>query len=166
MSARSERRALYHEHDDNYDPCVSVDVNEYLIDSWPGLTKKQRQSIWTIAQEDDDFDYDPIYDQIDDIIYELAQTDPSIELPEATEEVDTVIEIDVMSYLDDNWPALTAEQKVAINQSIMTDYSNDELDLDGTYDELDTYVVEYAESTDNTIDISSLDETEDKDESE
>ena len=44
MGRVSERRALYYENDPDYDPFVGVDVNEYLIQNYEGLTLKQRQS--------------------------------------------------------------------------------------------------------------------------
>ena len=51
--ANKERRRLYYANDDNFDPLITVDVNEYLIDEWPGLTQKQRRSVWTLAQDDE-----------------------------------------------------------------------------------------------------------------
>ena len=46
MSAASERRALLLEADDSYDPFLTIDVNEYLIEEFPTLTAKHRQSVW------------------------------------------------------------------------------------------------------------------------
>lgn len=40
MSAASERRALLLEANDDYDPFLTVDVNEYLIEHYPTLTAK------------------------------------------------------------------------------------------------------------------------------
>ena len=65
MGRKSERRALYYEDDPDYDPFVGVDVNEYLIENYEGLTLKQRKAIWTLCQNDEDFNYDPIYEEID-----------------------------------------------------------------------------------------------------
>lgn len=162
MGGKSERRSLFYANDDNFDPTLVVDVNEYLIDEWPGLTLKQRRSVWTIAQGNDDFDYDPIYNQIDEIIYEMAETDSTIELPpeddDDTESEEPILELDVEAFLEDNWPNLTEDQSAAIVEIIMSDYDEDELNFDGLYEVLDSYVVKYAKTTDSSIDLSQLDE--------
>ena len=113
------RRNLYYEADQEYDPNLTVDVNEYLIDNWPQLSLKQRTSVWTIAQGDEEFDYDSLYEQLDDIVYELAETDKTIELPpeddeddeDEDEDDDPTIYVNVLDYLEDNWPDLTEDQK-------------------------------------------------------
>ena len=71
MGRASERRALLYESDPDFNPLLIVDVNEYLIENFPQLNLKQRKAIWTKCQADDEFDYDPIYDQIDWWIGEL-----------------------------------------------------------------------------------------------
>ena len=65
MGRSSERRALYYEDDPDYNPFVGVDVNEYLIEHHKTLTLKQRRSVWTLCQQDEDFNFDPIYEEID-----------------------------------------------------------------------------------------------------
>ena len=65
MGRSAERRALYYEDDPDYNPFVGVDVNEYLIENHKSLTLKQRRSVWTLCQQDEDFNYDPIYEEID-----------------------------------------------------------------------------------------------------
>ena len=65
MGRISERRALYYESDPNYDPFVGVDVNEYLIETYPQMTLKQRRSVWHLCQTDGDFNFDPVYEEID-----------------------------------------------------------------------------------------------------
>ena len=65
MGRSAERRALYYEDDPDYNPFVGVDVNEYLIEHHKTLTLKQRRSVWTLCQQDEDFNYDPIYEEID-----------------------------------------------------------------------------------------------------
>ena len=64
MGRWTERRALYHEDDDSYDPYLSLDVNEYLIANFPVLSLKQRRSVWTMAQNDEDFDWSSIEEQV------------------------------------------------------------------------------------------------------
>ena len=34
MGAKSERRSLYYEDNDEFDPTITVDVNEYLIEEY------------------------------------------------------------------------------------------------------------------------------------
>ena len=80
MGRVSERRALYYEDDPDFNPYLTVDVNEYLIAEWPKLTAKQRKAVWSRCQSDEDFDYDPIYEQIDQMILTLSETDSTIDL--------------------------------------------------------------------------------------
>ena len=65
MGRKSERRALYYEDDPDYDPFVGIDVNEYLIAEYPQMTLKQRRSVWRLCQSDGDFNFDPVYEEID-----------------------------------------------------------------------------------------------------
>ena len=65
MGRMSERRALYYEDDPDYNPFVGVDVNEYLIEEYPHMTLKQRRAVWRLAQEDGDFNFDAVYEEID-----------------------------------------------------------------------------------------------------
>ena len=76
MGRKSERRALYYQDDPDYDPFIGVDVNEYLIQNYEGLTLKQRKAIWTLCQNDEDFNYEPIYEEIDAwVAYVLGEDD-------------------------------------------------------------------------------------------
>lgn len=156
------RRNLYYEADQEYDPNITIDVNEYLIESWPQLSLKQRTSVWTLAQNDEDFDYDVVYDQIDNYVYDLAETDQSIELPPEDEEdedeeedIESCLLVNVTEYLQDNWPDLTEDQASAIRDKILDD---DEFNFEPIYDVFDEYVVDYAETVDSSIDLSCLDE--------
>ena len=87
MSA-NERRALFYSADDTHNPYVQVDINEYLIENWPELNLKQRKCIWTLCQNDEEFSFDEIHDQIDNIVYVYAETDDSVSLPPEEEETD------------------------------------------------------------------------------
>ena len=80
MGRVSERRALFYESDPEFDPFVGVDVNEYLIEEWPMLTLKQRRAVFSLCQNDEEFDYDPIYEQVDATVLLLAETDKTIDL--------------------------------------------------------------------------------------
>ena len=56
MGRVSERRALFYEDDPDYDPFIG-DINEYLIANHPGMTLKQRRSVWRLCQADEDLDW-------------------------------------------------------------------------------------------------------------
>ena len=80
MATQAERRALFYEDQSDYDPFVGVDANEYLIEDWPMLTLKQRKSVISSCQYDDEFDWSPVYEQIDQAVLLLAETDKTIDL--------------------------------------------------------------------------------------
>ena len=65
MGRKQERRALYYEDDPDYDPFVGVNINEYLIETYPMMSLKQRKAVWTLCQSDGDFNFDPVYEEID-----------------------------------------------------------------------------------------------------
>ena len=172
MGANS-RRQLYYEADQQYDPFIKLDVNEYLIETWPQLSLKQRTSVWTLAQNDDEFDFSLIQDQIDEFVYKLAETDSTIELPpqddeedeeQADTEDDGCIYIDVVDYLETAWSNLTDEQLDGIYASIMEDYNADEFDYEPIHLVLDGYVEQYATDVDTSIDLGYEDETEESEE--
>ena len=64
----NERRNLYYAFDEGHDPLITIDVNEYLIDEYPTLSLKARRAIWTIAQNDEEFDFSSIEEQIDEYV--------------------------------------------------------------------------------------------------
>ena len=76
----AERRALFYEEQSDYDPFLGVDVNEYLIEEWPKMTLKQRKAIWSYCQADEDFDWTPVWEQVDQAILAIAETDKTIDL--------------------------------------------------------------------------------------
>lgn len=76
----AERRALFYEEQSDYDPFLGVDVNEYLIEEWPKMTLKQRKAIWSYCQSDEDFDWSPVWEQVDQAILAIAETDKTIDL--------------------------------------------------------------------------------------
>ena len=80
MATKAERRALYYEDQSDYDPFLGIDANEYLIEDWPMLTLKQRKAVISICQYDEDFDWTPINEQIDQAVITLAETDKTIDL--------------------------------------------------------------------------------------
>lgn len=164
MGAASERRALLLEADDSYNPFLTVNVNEYLIDEFPTLTIKQRTSVVHLCQNDEDFDYSSIHDQIDEKLYEHAETNPEVILDEVSD--DSVVELDdeadendqsvydlMYTHLEEEWPQLTEDQMDAISNSLVE--KQDEL-----HDFLDLFIFDYANATDPSIDVSEMEDTE------
>ena len=125
MGRWTERRALYNEDDETYDPYISLDVNEYLIERYPSLSLKNRRSVWSSCQNDDNFDYSAIEHQINQAVRKLAVKDMKIQLP-PNEQV--MVDL-VRKYLEISWEDVPAE-----------DY--DEL-VDYLIDGLDEIVEEY-----------------------
>ena len=89
MGRISERRALFLEDDPDFNPYLIIDINEYLIEEWPKLTAKQRKGVWSRCQSDEDFDYDFIYEQIDQMFLTLAEIDSTIDLSDVE-----IVEVD------------------------------------------------------------------------
>lgn len=77
MARPAERRALLYEDDPDYNPFILFDINEYLIEYYPQLNAKKRKAVWTTVQNDPDFDYTPIEDQIDEWVDALFNDDES-----------------------------------------------------------------------------------------
>jgi hypothetical protein len=80
MATQAERRAKFYEDQMDYDPFISLDANEYLIEDWPMLTLKQRKAIISICQSDEEFDWSEVEAQIDQAVLTLAETDKTIDL--------------------------------------------------------------------------------------
>ena len=59
---------------------IFVDINSYLIEEYPILTWAQRNSIGHLCVNDEEFDLDPIYDQIDTWVAYYAEQQ-GIEIP-------------------------------------------------------------------------------------
>lgn len=70
MSAK-DRRALYHKFDKNYDPLLSLNVDDYLIETHPHLNATQRKAVWVTCQRNDSFDWVAVKDQIDKCVKTL-----------------------------------------------------------------------------------------------
>jgi len=168
MGAASERRALLLEADDSYNPFLDVNVNEYLIKEFPTLTIKQRTSVVHFCQSDEDFDYSPIHNQIDEKVYEYAETNPEVILDkvsddsfvESDDEVDedeednifeSLVYVDVQQHLQDNYEEIDDDELPYIIELITYnfDYSN-------VYDQIDQIVSNY---NDGQYDDDDLEET-------
>ena len=139
----TRRRHLVQEDKEDFDCCLTFDVNEYLIDNWPTLTFRNRQSIWSICQNDDEFDWDVVEDQIIDCIYDLAEADSTVVLPE--EEDDEEEEEEDDSFYDD----------VIMSVSNYIEYTYDDMEEESedfayfVIDKLDDLLTEYYETEDD-----------------
>lgn len=150
MGAASERRALLLEADDSYDPFLTVDVNEYLIEEFPTLTAKHRQSVWHLCQNDEEFDYESIHDQIDDKVYEYAETNSEVVLDDTSDidddddddedddEFDSLVYVDVEEYLQDNFEEIDEDELPYIIELITYKF-----DYSSVYDQIDQIVSNY-----------------------
>ena len=85
MGCWSERRALAAADNEDFDPCLVFDINEYLISNWPTLTLKQRQAVWYSCQNDEEFDWEDIENQVDEWVEDLAEQSEGWILPEVEE---------------------------------------------------------------------------------
>jgi hypothetical protein len=135
-----------------------------LIDEFPTLTIKQRTSVVHLCQNDEDFDYSSIHNQIDEKLYEHAETNPEVILDEVSD--DSVVELDdeadendqsvydlMYTHLEEEWPQLTEDQMDSISNSLVE--KQDEL-----HDFLDLFIFDYANATDPSIDVSEMEDTE------
>lgn len=156
MGAAAERRALLLESNDDYNPFLTIDINEYLINEFPTLTAKQRQSVWYLCQNDEDFDYESIHDQIDDWVFEYAESDPNVVLDasSSTEEeeeeedqedddqdeynLDSLVYVDVEAYLQDNYEGFEEDDIPYLTELITFKF-----DYSSVYEQIDQIVFNY-----------------------
>lgn len=183
MGRQSERRALYYESDESYDPTLSVDINEYLIENYPVLNLRQRTSVWTLCQNDEEFDYSAIHEQIDVKVYEYAEADDSLNIDDLfSDEDDEEEEYEDEEYEEDDeeYDDEEYEDGEEIDTSMLfivdaqeyynevwpelddeqiagvIEFMNDDeaIDLTPVYNILDEYVAKYANEVDDSIDTS------------
>lgn len=151
MPNAAVRRQLCQEETEGYDANLTFDVNEYLIQSWPKLTFKNRQSIWTIFQED--IDFNDIENQIDDYIEEhfpnlekAVEEDDDDDDDDEDESVYDDLYDAIWYYVQDGWDGFEDEEVL------------DELVVK-MIEWLDTCVDEYwdddEDDTDETVDTQS-----------
>mgnify|MGYP001204466634 CR=1 FL=1 len=167
MGRFSERRALYYEDDETFNPVLSVDVNEYLIETYEATSLKQRRAIWSLCQNDTEFDYSTIENQIDVWVTKYAETDPnmntnlkdnSINLDYEDEEeyIDDSVTLDIREYLDetyDNVPEDEADDLIYLVQS--------HIDWSPIYKQLEKIIDDYYEGNyDEFLEESEEDEDE------
>ena len=158
-----DRRRLFFENDSEYNPSLTFDVNEYLIEEWPMLSAKARKAVWITCQNDDQFDYSHIEEQVDEHVYAYAETDPSVELPtidpddDEEEDVPPLFTFNLQDYFDEYWPTLTEEQSTYFAFQIINE---DVLDLSDFTQSIDNVIFAAAEE-DESIVLPELDEDND-----
>ena len=166
MGAASERRALLLEADDSYDPFLTINVDEYLIENYTTLTAKNRQSVRYLCQNDEDFNYEPIYEQIDDWVYEYAESNPDVVLDESEDddsdsseesddEIETYLSVDIESYLQDNYDEIDEDEL-----KYMIELITYKFDYSSVYDQIDQIVSNYNDGQyDDELDETSEEQT-------
>ena len=135
MGKWTERRSLYYEDDEKYDPYMSLDVNEYLISEWPTLSLKQRRAVWTLAQADEEFDWSSIEDQIDYYVEEVMSSEDGEDDEELDDDLEYLYEA-LAEYVQEYWDDVGDELDdlvefviVRIDEAV-DEYYNDEEDTD------------------------------------
>lgn len=106
MATAAHRRQLIQSEIEGFDPCLTFDVNEYLITNWPTLTAKNRQTVWSSLQRSEEFDWSPIIDQIDQFIYEEAERNSRFVIPDTeleSDDVDSLLADCLWEYAYENW---------------------------------------------------------------
>ena len=88
MSNAANRRQLVQEDIENFDCCLTFDVNEFCINNWPTLTFKNRQSVWSSLQNDENFDWSSVEEQINVYIESESKTNQRFVIPDTEEETD------------------------------------------------------------------------------
>ena len=154
MSNAANRRQLVQNDIEEFDCCLSFDVNEYCIENWPTLTFKNRQTVWTSLQSDEDFDWTSIESAIDEFIQEEAKSNPRFVIDNTEDETDegddqTTDELKdaLYNYVFDHWDDMDQEEDdvledlfsvliTTIDEAVDEYYSdNSEETNDGTNDE-------------------------------
>ena len=110
MGKWTERRALYNADDEDFDPYMSLDVNEYLISEWPLLSLKQRRGVWKMAQNDEDFDWSSIEEQIDGYVGLVTQEE-SDNSEDEDEDISYLTDA-VSDYIYDYWDEAENDKKI------------------------------------------------------
>ena len=155
MSNAANRRQLVQEDIEGFDCCLTFDVNEYCIENWPTLTFKNRQAVWASLQNDDDFDWSSVEDQIDGFVEEEAERNPKFVIDTTVEQTDEEDEEDdevtdslkdaLSAYLLEFWEDMSEEEDdvmedllehlVTTIDEAVDEYFDDEDDDDESDDE-------------------------------
>ena len=129
MPNAANRRQLVQEDIEDFDCCLTFDVNEYCIENWPTLTFKNRQSVWASLQNDDEFNWDSVTEQIDSFITEEAKTNPRFVIDDTEDETDEE---------DDEE---TDELKDALYNYVFANWDNMDQEEDDVLEDLFSYLI-------------------------
>ena len=154
MSNAANRRQLVQNDIEEFDCCLTFDVNEYCIENWPTLTFKNRQAVWSSLQNDDNFDWSPIESAIDNFIQEEAKSNPRFVIDDTEDETDEE---------DDQE---TDELKDALYNYVIANWDDMDQEDDEVLEDLFTYLIttideaveEYYSEDDEETDDESNDE--------
>ena len=75
--AAKDRRDRYFRFDNNYDPLLALNVDDYLIKEHPHLSLAQRKSVWVTCQNDQSFDWSAVKAQVDQHVKKIINDDSS-----------------------------------------------------------------------------------------
>ena len=124
MSNAANRRQLVQNDIEEFDCCLTFDVNEYCIEWWPDLTFKNRQSVWATLQNDEDFDWSAVEETIDDFIIgefgpkkkvvEDTEEETDEEFEDSSEKLDSVLR----DYLFEFWDDIDQEEDEVIDDLV------------------------------------------------
>ena len=157
MSNAANRRQLVQNDIEDFDCCLSFDVNEYCIENWPTLNFKNRQATWASLQNDEDFNWDSVTEQIDAFIYAEAARNPRFVIDTTDDETDE----------DDDQE--TDELKDALYNYVLANWDDMDQEEDDVLEDLFTHLIttidEAVEEYYSSDDEETTDETNDENQS-
>ena len=148
MSNAANRRQLVQEDIEDFDCCLTFDVNEFCIEQWPTLTFKNRQSVWSTLQNDENFDWSAVEDQINNFIHEEAARNPRFVIGNTENETDEEddqetdqLKDSLYNYVMANWDDMDQEEDevledlfsylvTTIDEAVEEYYSDDDDETD------------------------------------
>lgn len=154
MSNAANRRQLVQEDIEDFDCCLTFDVNEYCIEYWPKLNFRNRQSVWASLQSKEDLDWSTIEEQIDAFIKEEAARNPRFVIGDTENET------------DDGDDQETDELKDALYNYVIANWDDMDQEEDEVLEDLFSYLIttideavdEYYSEDDEETDDESNDE--------
>ena len=122
MGDAARRRQLIQNDIEEFDCCLTFDVNEYCIETWPSLTFKNRQSTWATLQNDEEFDWSTVENQIDVFVqseFSVSADTKSETDDEAETSVDTLNSA-LYDYIVEYWEGLEDEDLDELTEFLIT----------------------------------------------
>ena len=122
MGDAARRRQLVQNDIEEFDCCLTFDVNEYCIETWPSLTFKNRQSTWATLQNDEEFDWSAVENQID--VFVKSEFSVSADTKSETDDepetsVDTLNSA-LYDYVVEYWEGLEDEDLDELTEFLIT----------------------------------------------